>query len=278
MGNWRNNRIYKALKSVYYKFLVLFFKHKGVRYSINGFRFRMPAIMYEYFPFRYFPYDYEKENFIFFRQKAKEDMTCIDIGAHVGLYAVFMNRTVNARVFSFEPTPASQQVFKEMMRVNNCNDLVTLVPAAVAGHSGKTIFYMSEIPLNVANSLVDAEPGSGKRKGYPVDIISVDEFVKQQGIRVNFIKIDAEGAELDVLKGSGEMFLRDKPSGIIGLHPFAFKNPSGVLIQIWDILKQYNLEIYFDNKPLSEKVYKKEFINRKEVFDLQFSPADITNN
>lgn len=270
MASIYNNRIYQASKKIYYKFLILFNKRKGVRYVVNGFVFRMPVSCFEYLQFRFFPADYEKENFDFFKKVATPNIVCIDIGAHIGLYSVYMCKQASAKVYSFEPTPTSQNVFRDMLRVNHCEDSIQLIPAAVADKSGKTTFYISDMPLNVANSMVQPSGVSEVRKGYEVDVVSIDEFVSAKKIPVHFIKIDAEGVELEVLKGARNTFLKYQPSGILGLHPFAYKHKSETYNQIWDLLEQFRLQVFYDDNLISREAFMSKFGDRNEVFDIQF--------
>ena len=92
-----NSSVYKLLKKIWYKVILSFYGEKGVPYRVNDFKFRMPRSSYRYVEARFFPKDYERENFKFFQQMASKDMVCIDIGAHIGLYAVFMSTRGNAR-------------------------------------------------------------------------------------------------------------------------------------------------------------------------------------
>jgi FkbM family methyltransferase len=265
-----NNFFYKLLKKLWYKIILFIHGEKGVPYQVNDFKFRMPRSSYKYVEARFFPKDYERENFKFFEQMATKDMVCIDIGAHIGLYAVFMSKRGNAQVYSFEPTPTSQEVFRDMIAVNKCNDRVTLVPGAVSAASGKATFFMTDTPLWVGNSLLTRNFADDKVKGYEVNVYSVDDFVATNSIKLDFIKIDAEGVELEVLKGAKKTFQEFSPSGILGIHPSTFENKKETYEKLWDTLIEYGMEIMFDNQSLNKERFMTEMMDYKNPFDLQF--------
>lgn len=265
MSNIYDNPAYKYFKKKYYQVLEAVTKNSGVGVKINGFSLRMPAYYY-----RLFPSDYEKENFKFFKTVARKGMTCMDIGAHIGLYSVFMSKEGGGKVFGFEPTPSSRAVLQKMVALNNCENSITVVPAAVSDKSGKATFFIGNTPLSVANSLVDINFGEGElaRTGYEVEVTSIDDYVSRNNLKLDFIKIDAEGVEVEVLKGGRNTFITQKPSGILGIHPFAYKDRVQTLTEIWQLLQDYKVNILSDGKEIT----KEEFLTKEEIFDLQFFP------
>ncbi len=84
-------------------------------------------------------------------------------------------------------------------------------------------------------------------------------------MKVDFIKIDAEGAELGVLKGGRNTIISDKPLIILSMHPKSIAHRGETNEQIWDFLAPLNYKILLDGN----KIEKTDFCNKKDLFDVQ---------
>jgi FkbM family methyltransferase len=257
--------VYAGLKKVYYVVLDAITFGTGIPVVINNFRLKLPTKYY-----RHFPKDYEESSFKFFKKNAKQGGVTLDIGAHIGLYSVFFSKLTNGKVYSFEPTPATAAVLRNTIGINKCAENVTVVEAAVSEKPGVATFYSNDVEISTSNSLVDFKLENFKREGaYDVKVVSVDDFRLQHNLKISILKIDAEGVELEVLKGAKETFLQDRPIGILGLHPFAYKNKTEMLGLIWDILLEYKMQILMDGGGIT----KEQFCNiQKFVFDIELLP------
>jgi len=136
----------------------------------------------------------------------------LDVGAHLGekTYAA-AEQNPNLRVYAFEP---NLRVASRLMgRLLN----YVVLPMAVAEQDGGASFYVNS--LDVASSLLPFDPEGLKRwKGGDklvvtdtamVPTIRLDTFLNQVGIQtVAYLKIDAQGADLAVVRSAGER-LRD---------------------------------------------------------------------
>ncbi len=191
-----------------------------------------------------------------------------DIGGHIGLFAVLTARLVGpeGKVYTFEPTPFTRSVLQEVVDLNNCSETVEVRGEAVSSKSGETVFFDTGNEISNANSLVRTELS---RQEIPITMISVDEFVKERGIKVNCLKIDVEGAELDVLLGARETFLTQRPTARLGLHPPFIKQNSQTLDEIWQILSDLNMNVIFEGST----VEKDWFCSQPELFDVNLLPS-----
>ena len=251
------------IKQAAYKALDMITLGKGVERSIGGESIRFPARWS-----RYYESDYEPETFRFFRETLKEGDTVLDIGGHIGLFAVVTARLVGekGKVFSFEPTPFTRAVLQEVVDLNGCSDIVEVRPEAVSAKSGETVFFDTGDDISNANSLVKT---ARSKREIPVKLISVDEFVSERNLTVNCLKIDVEGAELDLLRGARKTFLEQRPAARLGLHPPFIVQNGHSLDDIWATLLEYRMSVIFEGKP----VEREWFCSQPELFDVDLLPV-----
>ena len=235
----------------------------GVKRKISGEDIRFPARWS-----RYYESDYEPETFRFFRENVKSGETVLDIGGHMGLFAVVTAMLVgeSGKVFSFEPTPFTRSVLQEVVDLNGVADTVEVRSEAVSSKRGETVFFDTGNTLSVANSLVKTELSKTE---IPIKLISVDEFTAERGLTVNCLKIDVEGAEMDVLVGARETFLNQRPVARLGLHPQFIVQNGQSLDDIWQVLAEYDLNVVFEGKAV-EKAW---FCSQDNLFDVNLIPS-----
>ena len=127
-------------------------------------------------------------------------MVFLDIGAHVGLYALPAANRVGqqGRVIAFEPHPSNRGLLEENLHRNEI-DNVTVVPAAVSDSSGRMHLQVST--FNTGDHRLYRQ-GSVGVQTVETDVVSVDGWLESAGIeKVDMIKMDVQGAEANVLKG-----------------------------------------------------------------------------
>jgi len=117
-------------------------------------------------------------------------------------------------VIAFEPSPREFRKLKKHIRWNRCSN-VQLMPCAVGDEPGETNFYLVEGSQDWCNSLrppaVD-EPTSRVR----VSVLRLDDALADLDVsKVDFIKLDVEGAELSVLYGVMRILLRGSRPAIL---------------------------------------------------------------
>ena len=142
--------------------------------------------------------------------------TVVDAGAFIGDTASYFSKKIGDRgkVLAFEIAPESIAFAKENMRVNNCTN-VEIVPFALSDKSQDVAlsFNMIDASSNAVNN---------KRKdgqsAIIVKAITLDEYCKEHGTVVDFIKADIEGSEMAMLRGAAETISRDAPVCAICLY------------------------------------------------------------
>ncbi len=111
-----------------------------------------------------------------------------------------------AKIYAFEPQIKVNNKFNETIKANNIQDSISLHKFAIADRNSNSTFYENRSPISASLS---KEKVSRRtiRKQYPVEIISLSWFVEEFSVPCpDILKIDVEGGELDVLKGSTDLF------------------------------------------------------------------------
>jgi FkbM family methyltransferase len=141
----------------------------------------------------------------------------LDIGGYTGVYAlVAASRNRENAIFCFEPLACNHRRIAANFALNDLPRL-TLVPVAVGESDGEVtlnVFADGDF-LTSGSSLVNEGKQASKRCDM-VQCVAVDSFVKERGLsRISLVKIDVEGAELNVLHGMQGVIERDHPDILI---------------------------------------------------------------
>jgi FkbM family methyltransferase len=124
----------------------------------------------------------------------------VDVGSYTGLYAIKSSQLGNLS-FALEPNPAVYERLKENVRKNNVS--VVMVNKAAGSEKGTLPLYLkSDTLLTSAGSLLER-----KDKSVDVEVMVVDDIE----YKLAGIKIDAEGYEIDVLKGAYRQLTENHP-------------------------------------------------------------------
>jgi FkbM family methyltransferase len=249
------------MKSVLYNILDVLTFSRGIKIKMNGFKFRMPTKWY-----RYYNDGYEKDSFDYIRENVALGETVLDIGSHIGLYTIPFSQLVGEKglVFCFEPTNSTFNVLKKTIKINNLQNTKPLNFAI--SNKDETLFFNLTTDTGEgsnANSLVNID---NIRNTQEVIARSIDSIRDEYKLKIDFIKIDVEGAEYNALLGAEKCFLNDKPMGILGLHPKMIAQNQNTLEQIWELLMSYNCSVFYN----SNIIMKDFFVSQTNLFDITF--------
>ena len=132
-----------------------------------------------------------------------------EIGANIGAHTIAIARKVGrtGRVHAFEPQPVVFQNLCANVALNSLTNVYAYNKACGARpDSLKFPDIRYDVEGNFGGMALDRVPKSDH--GQTVDIVPLDDM---QIPLLHFLKIDAEGMEIDVLTGSAETLARDKP-------------------------------------------------------------------
>jgi FkbM family methyltransferase len=149
---------------------------------------------------------FDKPECDFLSRFLQPGMTVLDVGAHHGYYALLASSRVGGagRVFAFEPSPRERKKLTWHIRWNRCSN-VEVLDTAMGSKAGEAELFVAAGRETGCNSLrPPAVRGTPKKVSVPVD--TLDDFLLRREIkRVDFIKMDVEGAELSVMQGAGNL-------------------------------------------------------------------------
>jgi len=135
------------------------------------------------------------------RDNIKEGDIVIDIGANIGYYTLIFAQLVGAsgKVFAFEPEPKNFEILKKNIEVNNYQNIIA-EQKIVSDESGMVKLFIAE--QGIVGHRIQQKTDS--QKFIEVESIILDNYLKNLNLseKINFIKIDVEGAEVKVLEGS----------------------------------------------------------------------------
>jgi FkbM family methyltransferase len=141
-----------------------------------------------------------------------------DVGAHIGFFSLLAARIVGSSgsVFSFEADPENAERIKQHASRNGL-DHIHVIPLAVWSSPGPLIFELASSNSSRNQGAVISDRSKPNKNTIEVNSISLDAFA-QAYPPPNLVKIDVEGGEAAVLKGSGEVFQSNSPILICEIH------------------------------------------------------------
>ena len=169
---------------------------RGVLDFINGEPFYVPVTIAGWYR------DFEPVTTAVIKRCVQPGMVVVDAGANVGYFSVLADK-LGATVHAFEPGTALP-ILRRNVKLHHCQR-VTVHPIALGDKNGTATFFNTE--ATTLDSMV--EPPRGKITGRTiVPQKRLDDVISG---RVDLIKIDVQGADIDVLKGATRI-IADNPS------------------------------------------------------------------
>jgi FkbM family methyltransferase len=198
----------------------------------------------------------------FVKKIIKKNDIILDIGANIGYYTLIFAKLVGdlGKVFSFEPESENFKILKKNVEINGYNNVI-LEQKIVSNTNGKSTLYVSEKagshriykPDNYVESL-------------EIECISMDNYIEKNNIKkINFIKIDVEGAELNVLQGIQKIL--DSNENIILFTEFSPNQIKSCGLEPTDMINfliNNKFKIYFTQI----KNHKTTFLDFEKIYSL----------
>jgi FkbM family methyltransferase len=198
----------------------------------------------------------------------KPGTVVLDIGANIGYHTLLFAKLVgqSGKVFAFEPSPANFRLLEKNVSVNGYSNVI-LEQKAVSNRNEKKKLYLNE------NAMMHTIYKShASLDSVEIDTISLDNYFRNYGGKIDFIKMDIEGSEITALEGMQTILQRQNDIKLL----VAF-NPSAILKygykpeQQIDLLVSNGFTVYFANSRTKDL----ELVNPGDVqYLIKMTPKD----
>jgi FkbM family methyltransferase len=229
-----------------------------------------------YYRALYFSYDLsDMEESILFRKLVGREDVVADAGAHVGYFTLVAAKYAR-RVLAVEPSPENFAQLERNIRLNpNLALRISALRLGLSHSPGEMTLYTSRLEPHNTSLRPDYVPDAVPVR---VAVVTLDSLLADTCAA--FIKIDVEGAELDVLRGARQVIARDKPLVLCELNvraQRAFGRTCNDIIQFLDdcayvgLCRQEDFQSpgKLKLKPLSEGMFTAD-----AVMNALFVPSD----
>lgn len=189
-------------------------------------------------------------------------LTVFDIGGWEGVYTMFFSRAVGetGHVVTFEPNPINQDRIAENVRLNGLSN-VTVRPVALGEYVADAELL---IPAGVSGEAYvatsasrDSLPGGSTRM--TIRVTTGDDEMRLNRLPVpDFVKIDVEGFELNVLRGMRNTIEHYKPRLFIELHHTLNCPRQNAELITWLLKRNYALQHVESGRQITNPDYELE--------------------
>jgi FkbM family methyltransferase len=154
---------------------------------------------------------WEKEslNYFFNLINKNEKVNIVDIGANVGLYSLYAKYLPNSQFYSYEPYKFTYDLLNENIKLNNITNVNTY-NIGLGDKKGKTILNVC-LSNDGLNTMGTNPLRFNDISSIEVEIDTLDNIFYNNNIKVDYIKIDTEGYEYNILKGGEKTIKKYKP-------------------------------------------------------------------
>lgn len=177
--------------------------------------------------------DLERGTRLLIQSYLKPHDVFIDIGANLGLHTLAAARAMqgHGRIIAFEPFEPTQRLLARSVQINEFSQLVEIHQAAVSSHAGRQALFLGASSGH--HSLFQlATSSASPAQSADVPLVRLDDVVPGS-TKVDLIKIDVEGAELDVLESAKPIIAGNPSIALIVEFGFSHLARTGHSTQDW---------------------------------------------
>ena len=157
--------------------------------------------------------DFESTTSELVKKLLKPGDAVVDVGANIGYFSLLFAYCVGqtGHVYAFEPVPALVEKLRTNISLNHFEQ-ITVNNFALSDHEEIARFYTGPADNSGLSSLREPRQSRGS---FEVQLRPFDTLMLEQDTPISLVKIDVEGAELQVLQGMENMLRRSRPSCLV---------------------------------------------------------------
>lgn len=205
---------------------------------------------------------YEKSLELKLHKILSKGNTFYDIGAHIGYFSLVASKFVGEKgnVFSFEPFPGNFKLLTDHIQINSIKNIFAY-NYAVSDKNG--VVYFTNDENDMSNTYIESSPMfDTESEKIRCETITLDSLLERNEITLpDFVKIDVEGAEYDVLNGMQQILSKSKP--VIHLSTHDNHNP-GVAKRCLSFLSSLNFKVVEEKEHKESELMKEYLVIKSE--------------
>jgi FkbM family methyltransferase len=199
--------------------------------------------------------EWEPEVSAWLRRRLRQGDVFLDVGANLGWFTMLAGSLLKefgggGRVIGFEPNPRILPRLCDSVAASRLTEIATILPFAVTDAVGAVELHMPRQGHNTGGASLGIPPDIGEYESVTVPSCTLDSFLAVVR-RVDFLKLDVEGAERLALDGAKVLLERDHPWIICELNDAALRSVSKCgAMDVVGMLAAYGYKAY---DPASER-------------------------
>ena len=216
-----------------------YFRRKGIRVKIPKYQTFLDKNFYLY---GNISLDYDTGWSIELSKKAN---IIFDVGCNIGINSILFNQFSSAKkIYLFEPNPDALSIAVENSILNNFAEKVRIFNYCISNKNDQVMKFYSVLE-GAAGSIYEdfSKTASDLKSSYNVKTKTIDTVCEDENIIPDFVKIDVEGHEFQVLEGASKTALKGKTQFLVEMHSSHLlsmeENSDKVLV--WAIKMNYKI-------------------------------------
>jgi FkbM family methyltransferase len=172
-------------------------------------------------------------------KEVKNNDIIVDVGANIGVYAIPLAKRVN-KVIAFEPHPKTSEMLEKSIELNHVHN-IALVKKIIGDSKKKVLYGLSDIPME---SGITNTPIKDLDSTIELESIDLDTALIMEN-KIDWLLIDVEGSEVNVLNGARSILRNYSPKIIIEVFHYNVDKVNEILMKEgYSISQLYDIYYY----------------------------------